>query len=569
MSNLFIPVALLLVLPTCCLAWRVGWLRTPERQRAAVFLSAAAILATLPWDGTDLTSQKRISLLLATATAALFVLAWRRVAWTRKRHRFDAILAGLAVLAGLNYVQYFQFHGERTFVQLHDVAHYYLGAKYYDELGYTGLYTGLLRAEAENHDNHFRTVEARDLETYERVHIRTLLQRSEPVKNAFSSQRWTAFRRDADYFRDALESNYGRILIDHGFNPTPVWALIGGALAQTVTPGDGRGILLLCLFDPLLLLLAFAAVAWAFGRRAMLVTVIHFAVLFGANFAWTGGAFLRHLWFAALLLAICSWHRRRYATSGVFLALAAGLRVFPIFFAFPLLCRAGWSLWRRRDSPNRQRRLPRRYQRFLMGLGGAGLGLFLLTATLPQGLGHWLDFSDNMRRHLANISPNVVGVTEVLAFSWEGEREVTQEEFNTFKARRSRIKQWQQLLLALPFGLWVAWSSRKRRDLEALLLAIPLLLMALSLAAYYLVFMILLTVIKERRPGALALLFATEAVAYGLTLYTDWDALSFVFRTVSVLWLCVFLLILRRDPRQWMPGERDGHGHKARVNDAN
>jgi hypothetical protein len=36
-----------------------------------------------------------------------------------------------------------------------------------------------------------------------------------------------------------------------------------------------------------------AAIAWAFGLEAMLLSLIVLCLLFGAGFGWTGGGFLR------------------------------------------------------------------------------------------------------------------------------------------------------------------------------------------------------------------------------------------------------------------------------------
>src|SRR5207249_1196016 len=112
------------------------------------------------------------------------------------RRRYRGLLAILAALAWIAYLNFLSFHGARTYMHLHDVAHYYLGSKYFPEVGYGQLYIAMLRAEAERYDNHFLAIEARDLETQALVHIRTLLRRSEPVKARFSPERWLSFQED-------------------------------------------------------------------------------------------------------------------------------------------------------------------------------------------------------------------------------------------------------------------------------------------------------------------------------------------------------------------------------------
>ena len=85
----------------------------------------------------DFRELKHMKGLIAAATAILLL--------TRStRPRAD--LSALATLSFLVYLNFFAFHGERTFVHLHDVAHYYLRANYYAELRHADLYTAMLRA---------------------------------------------------------------------------------------------------------------------------------------------------------------------------------------------------------------------------------------------------------------------------------------------------------------------------------------------------------------------------------------------------------------------------------------
>ena len=68
---------------------------------------------------------------------------------------------------------------------------------------------------------------------------------------------------------------------------------------------------MLALLDPLLLVAALAALAWAFGiRGALLVTILLFLCQ-PARWAWTGGSLLRTPWLAALCIGLALCHRRR------------------------------------------------------------------------------------------------------------------------------------------------------------------------------------------------------------------------------------------------------------------
>ena len=501
-------------------------------------LLVVTVIVSLPWKGVDFAVVKRVNLLIATTTALILLLRHYRVPWTRSRRHRLVTFGALATIAIVNYLNYFAFHGhgQRAFVHLHDVAHYYLGAKYYTELGYTELYTAMLRAEAELYDNRFKAIEARDLATYKRVHIRTLLERSEPVKAAFTAERWQDFSTDVAYFRERLDRQWGKVLLDHGFNPTPVWALAGGTLANLVPAGSERGILLLTLLDPLLLILAFAAVRWAFGLEMTLLAVIHFCVVFGATFGWTGGAFGRYPWFFATVCAAACLHRGRHGTAGALLATATMLRVFPAFFAAPLAFKAAVTLWRRRA-------LPPRYRRFWVGLAITAILLFTVTGLLPHRFDSWLEFRANIERHVANISPNVVGLTEALALRWGRSEQVTAEQFEALKVRRQNIHQGQLWIVFLPLLALTARLAPRRTDLGAAVLGLPLLYAGLSLAAYYYAFLILLLLICRGSPGRLALLFAAEAAPYVLMLFEEREAVLFVYRGLLLALMYLALML--------------------------
>ena len=534
----WIAVLLLGVLPCWAVAWHFGVLGS-ARGRALVYgLGAVAVLVAMPWGGVGFELLKHTKTALAAATALLFLVHRLR---PLGEGRLLAALALLASLSCLNYVNYLAFHGEKVFVHWHDVAHYYLGSKYYAELGYGDLYTAMLRAEAENHDNRFKALEARDLTTYKRHHVRFLLQKSTPVKARFTAERWLQFRLDVEYFRSRLGAQYGKVLLDHGFNPTPVWALGGGYLASWVPAGSARGIFLLCLVDPLLLLLTFALVGRTFGMRAGLLSVLFFCTVFGSSFGWVGGAFLRYPWFLGVVGGFCALKARRHGAAGVLFAVATMLRVFPAFFVLPLAAKGAWLLFRRGHG------LPRRYLRFGVAFALTCGVLFAATATLPRGLHHWTEFRHNMQLHVRNIAPNVVGVTEIVAHGWTHEGLVTDEEFEALKVRRYRIHQALQVLLFVPLVLWTAWTAPRRRDLDVVLLALPLLLVGLSLAAYYYVFLVLLVIRLRDDAARLSLVFGVEALSYGLRLFEESEGRLYVYRAIALLWLYVWLYWLGPD----------------------
>lgn len=544
------PLVSVLFLVALPLLWwatrRSGW--SVARRRRTVWLVVLAVLGlAAPWtpwvsgDGVSFDSLKRFKLLILAAVLFVFAARLMGQRWARDRVRRLEVWTVLALVAVPVYLNFFDFHGERTFVHLHDVGHYYLGAKYYDELGYGDLYSAMLRAEAETHDNRFKAIEARDLATYDRVHIRALLQRSEPIKARFTPERWHAFRLDADRFRERLGSHYGTLLLDHGFNPTPVWVLFGRPLANMVPAGSDAGLLALTLLDPVLVLAALGLAAWAFGSETALLALIHFCVLFGAGFGWIGGGFLRYGWFFAVVAGAACLHRGRHATSGALLALAMALRVFPGVLVVPLAVKA-LMVARRRGKPSQA------HMRFFASAGVVLTLLVAATALLPAGVEHWRDFDGNLRTHMKNISPNVVGMTEALAFR-PGGGEVTAEEFNALKDRRRGIRDTQLLVVALPLLVLACRLAPRRTDLGTLALGAMMLYPLLSLAAYYWLVLVVLLLAYRSSCHRLTLLFSVEVVPYLLLLFDARDATVHVVRGLALLVVFAMLLFLDHRPR--------------------
>jgi hypothetical protein len=520
---------LLVIAPGLLCLWGLGVLRDRRVRWAAAAVSAVAVAWCLPAAGVDFVYLKRLNLFLAVAAAGLALTQHPRAAWAPgARARLPAWVA-LAAASLTVYLNFFSFHGERTFVHLHDVAHYYLGAKYFDEVGYEGLYTAMLRAEAEVYQNRFTTLEARDLATNDLVHIRTLLVQSDPVKAAFSADRWTDFRQDVALFHDWLGPQYKAVFSDHGFNPTPLWPVLGGRIANLVPAGSRTGVRLLTLLDPLLLLAAFAAVGWAFGRMAAVASIVYFCLIFGASFGWTGGAFLRYLWFASLLGALCCLRRERHALAGALIALAAGLRVFPVFFLLPLAFKAVHSLWR-------MRRIGPAHRRFLAAAALTGAGLFLAGGLQLRGLAAWSEFRENLRKHMDTVSPNIVGLTNALAYR-PGPDQLTLEEMREQREQRARVHRIQLATLFVGALAAVALLASRRDDVSATLLAVPLLLTGLNLASYYYVLLVLLSVAYWDRPLRLAALFGLEAVTHALLLFEDRENVIFMYRSLLLLYL--------------------------------
>ncbi|MGH7818255.1 MAG: hypothetical protein ACREQ9_00630, partial [Candidatus Binatia bacterium] len=409
------------------------------------------------------------------------------------------------------------------------VAHYYLGSKYFSELGYGSLYVAIVRAEAEEF-GHALTPEARDLGGNYLVPIGELLSASEPVKERFSPERWASLRRDVRYFREAMGNAFGDVLKDHGYNPTPVWALIGGALANLVPAGSPGGILVLALVDPLLLAIAFGAIGAVFGVEAALLGVIYFCVAFGAMFTWKGGAFLRELSFAAIVLSACFLERGRQALAGASLALAAALRIFPGLLLAGIVFHGAGEL-------RRTRRLPAAHLSFVAGFALALLLLAGATALQRDGLARWAEFARNTSAHMQSASSNLIGVTGWIAYLSAGEPTSPEAVDAMILWRRSAAR--LQLVTLLPLALFaVAWLSQRVEGLRAMALGAIVVLASLNLSAYYYTFLVLFLLAFRDRPRELALVFSVEFLVYLAHLFEQHEVMLYLYKSL----LLVFLL---------------------------
>jgi len=530
------------VSPLAVLAHRWRLLKRPWGRWGLGLLAIVIVAVTFPETGLGLESVKRLKLLLLAALLALLAARLQRLGVLGRRRNFIAALTVLALAAVVVDLDFFDFHGRGTWMQQHDVAHYYLGSKYFEELGYENLYGAMLRAEAELYGDRFITDHARDLSSHEIVHIRPLLEASGPVKAAFSEKRWEAFSSDVRFFRETLGPNYARVLTDHGFNATPLWAAIGGFLGNRVPEGNGRAILLLTFLDPLLLVLLFAALGRVWGSRVALLALLFYALAFGAGFSWTGGGFLRTAWLASSVLGLACLERRRHGWAGAFLALAALLRIFPIFFLAGPAFRALGDLISGRGLSAEHRKL-------FISFGLSAALLLLASGAALGGFDSWSDFGERSTTYRETVSPNQVGLTRLLAPD-AGRETGDLDAFRSARDRRNaiyRFQLWSLFPLAL---LALAWASRRRSDTDAAALGWLPIFAGMNLASYYCAGLLLLIPAGARRPERLLWLFGGEAMLYALRLFESSQALLFVYRSLGLLYLLVWILLERPIPSE-------------------
>jgi hypothetical protein len=341
------------------------------------------------------------------------VLAAAAVFWERQRigerrpfserwKRFVGVVLGLAAIA--SYFGGFDF-GYPKFYHRWDQYHYYMGAKYFRELGYDGLYRCSLIAQDEigtiSYDDaeHIgagrRQVDmSREVRSPDKkirnlgrdnllVPVTEFLEHPEDCKRWFSPARWEAYKADVAFFRIVSDrKTWDDMQQDHGYNPPPVWTVAGRALASAAPAGKVFDLPIihhvnwlqcLAMLDVLYTAAMFVALWWAFGWRVFAVGAILWGTQSAASAYWTMGAFLRQDWLFWLVLSACLVKKRWFALAGASMVYAALLRVFPVLAVIGWLAVTGWHVYRHGTLSRAQRR---------MLAGGVAAAAILVPASL-------------------------------------------------------------------------------------------------------------------------------------------------------------------------------------------
>jgi hypothetical protein len=433
-----------------------------------------------------------------------------------------------------------------------DVYHYYLGAKYFHELGYTRLYECGVIADAE--DGLLESAsrpDVRDLATHRIVPGWTILAHPERCTSEFSPARWALFKRDHGWFRERIAPDrWARMRRDHGYNATPVWSAAGHLLAGS-GPASWTQIVGLALLDPILLAVMWGAVGWAFGWRAMCVALIYWGTNFPARFAWIGGSFLRQDWLALSIVGLCLLRRGYPAIAGLSLGWATCSRVFPASMLGGILARATIGRWNS-GSPG-----PPSCRRVLLGATLSIAVLVPLASTIVGGWPVWVSFWNNSVRHVTSPISNRMGLAALAAYDhqlraplvdlrgsaddgdsgWENGRRVI------FHNRRHLF-----VPALLAFAVTVLWAASRQPDWVAAILGVGL-VAATELTCYYYSVLLAYGLVGDRRQGIGAALCALSAVGGVMGMLKLWDdALYALLSVASLVFVLVTTIALGRRP---------------------
>ncbi len=383
---------------------------------------------------------------IALPIAAGLVLAALLLVWVNRSGDWQAAsravaLAALTVASAYSFTSFGAFYDWRDLVKgegagaiyntanpwrpviYHDQFHYYMGSKYFREIGYDKLYRCAALAERDNGRGALvERQRVRDLTTNLLHPGAAILAKAEPCREQFTPQRWEAFRADVYYFRTrvGIEASE-RYLTDHGYNATPLWTAFNRFIVSGTRASDGTQVSL-AMIDVGLLAGAFALLCWAFGAPAAVLA----ALVWGTTRIWMYmtlggvGSFGRFYSVFAVVAGCCLLKKQKLVLGGFSLAVALLLRVFPgallfgpgVAFVHQLVVK---------------RRLDTKHGKVLAGaaLALAVLGSFSLAAT--NGLETYRGFLVNAMKHANTPLTNNIGLKTLFSSSTKGAGAIVME----------------------------------------------------------------------------------------------------------------------------------------------
>lgn len=476
-------------------------------------------------DGFKWTSSHTEGLLgiLSALTAVglcLYALA-RAQGFTQRRwvrRMFDTGLLGVLVLSAATWLYIARGVSQGHYVKAWDSFHYYMGAKYFPEVGYFEFYECIALADRES-VGALKGAKIRDLRDYGYLSAERAADRTD-CRKRFSDARWQQFVHDYELYQDMSGSLIRDMVKDRGFNGAPFHTFVASKLANWI-PTSYRGLIFATLPDTLGVLALMALMSVTFGFRLTAICAIFFFTAFTDRAFYITGSFLRYLWFLSTGLALVALHKRRYALAGVAVSAAAMFNVFPILFFVGIAFRMAWNWLRKRV-------VTRAHRRFVAGAVAGALVMGALSISHGRGVDNYRAFLSDMGNQAWVLTRSRVGLR--YDFLYRGETTESDFSQSVQLAELARVRGYfEVVVVVLALALFVL--SRRLSDLEATLLTgITLFFALFATVEYYYgiyAFWVLLWVRHLRRPAITALValpLAISALAYWVWLRSDFLA---------------------------------------------
>ncbi len=482
------------------------------------------------WEG----FMKGTRVFLTMATALLLMYEMRagrlRERISKKTKRWVAI--ALTVAAFFTYFDAFNPNVRYSeYYHRHEFYHYYLGSKYFREIGYNQLYECTAIAEIEL--GRGAAVAGRDLRDLRKnliTPVKDTYVLSDPgqCKNRFTAARWESWKKDVDWFyHSSVGSYWDNMQKDHGYNPPPVWGMTGKFFGSFAPAGDGY-FKILSMIDVAFHIGIVLLFYWAFGYRVMAVAIVFWGCNAPANFYWTGGAFLRQDWLFFLVAALCCAKKRKYFLAGGALMWSSLLRVFPIIFFGGWAIMVVFEIIRRvrfgttgeplaiagrpsiRREPGLLGYLHPDHRRLIAGALVA-FAVLVPTSVAVCGLDSYKQFfGHTIKVHNATPLTNHMGLETMLVHNWSGRMRFLRDDnmddpFEGWKqGRLDRFKTMKPLFLLICAGVfaWTAWALRRTKELwVGLSLSVCLVISFTNLTCYYYSLFLVLPALVAVRPS--------------------------------------------------------------------
>jgi hypothetical protein len=443
---------------------------------------------------------------------------------------FDTGLAIVGLFSFFAWWNLGHYHFDH-YIHIWEHYHYIMGAKYGPELRYARLYqcTGV----ADIQDNLTARVKARKVR---RIETDNELGTSDQIiahpelctAHFKDPKRWEQFRSDIRFFRSRFSlERWDESQNDHGYNATPVWAIIARYIVDHVEL-TWDNIVALGIIDSVYLVIMWLAVLWAFGWRAAAVAALYWGLNFPARFYWNGGSFLRYDWQLWMVVGICFLRKNKHALGGAALTYGALLRVFPGFVIAALVLKALAGMVRERRIF-----LTRQHVRFAVGCLAALALLVPISGWATNGLDAWGEFAQNSKKHLATALTNNMGLKTVMGYDFRTRainmrNDKLEDPFREWKDARHHFyrTRWpfQVLLIGLFCVMLARAGDREKEDWAVACLGTGLIVIGAELTCYYYGFLLTYGLLWERRklPGILSsLLAAFTCFIYGAMSWND------------------------------------------------
>jgi hypothetical protein len=509
-----------------------------------------SIFVRSTWTAT--TTSLSVGLSLVVSGLLLLEQRARRLGRSLPEKRCRRVGIAITVIGFLLYFDFFVPNSRyENYYHRHELYHYYLGSKYFTEVGYKRLYACTAIAEVElGFADHIRKKKIRNLagdNLLELAQDTYVFKDPDQCKRNFSQERWASFKSDVAWFEKSARGKYwDDMTIDHGYNPPPVWTMTGKFFSSLAPPSD-HFFKVLASFDIMLQLGALLMLNWAFGWRVMTLAAVFFGCNLPANVLWTCGAFLRQDWYFLFISAICFARKRWFGLSGAALAWSSLLRIFPVvmFTGVGLIMVFHWL---------RHRTVHRDHIRFAVGTAVAGV-LLMGTSIAVTGIDAYPDFVSHIRGHKSTPLTNNMGLEMIVAHDWSGRMVFTRDErleddmAPWMSHYTERVEAMRPVIIAVSLAVfaWMAWALRRIKRLwVGIILGIPLLMSVLCLTCYYYAFFFavpaLTVLVPAIGPAYLALAAGSQVLSRFYWIDDQYTAESYLF---FVFGLCMLYALSR------------------------